>query len=156
LLLPVNLKQAKPDLITVLMVLQKKYQKTIEVLTGDELRKYLADNGVTPLAKPLDDDGSNTNWQQLAQRTSYSQNHNLSYGGAGNNSDYGASVNYFKNNGILKNTSLERTIFKGYINQRFFNDRLKIRASRLLTALPKTTILFKARYYQAYYFIYLQ
>lgn len=99
---------------------------SIDVLTGDELRKYLSDNGVTPLAKPLDDDGSNTNWQKLAQRTSYSQNHNLSYGGAGNNSDYGASVNYFKNNGILKNTSLERTIFKGYINQRYFNDRLKL------------------------------
>ena len=104
----------------------EKVSKTIDVLTGDELRKYLADNGVTPLAKPLDDDGSNTNWQKLAQRTSYSQSHNLSYGGAGNNSDYGASVNYFKNNGILQNTSLQRTIFKGYINQRFFNDRLKL------------------------------
>jgi iron complex outermembrane receptor protein len=103
----------------------EKVSNSINVLTGDELRKYLADNGVTPLAKPLDDDGSNTNWQKLAQRTSYSQSHNLSYGGAGNNSDYGASVNYFKNNGVLNNTSLQRTIFKGYINQRFFNDRLK-------------------------------
>jgi hypothetical protein len=82
------------------MVLQKKYQKTIDVLTGDELRKYLADNGVAHWQSALDDDGSNTNWQKLAQRTSYSQSHNLSYGGAGNNSDYGASVNYFKNNGI--------------------------------------------------------
>jgi TonB-linked SusC/RagA family outer membrane protein len=104
----------------------EKVSNSIKVLTGDELRKYLTDNGVIPLAKPLDDDGSNTNWQKLAQRTSYSQSHNLSYGGAGNNSDYGASVNYFKNNGILKNTSLERTIFKGYINQRYFNDRLKL------------------------------
>ncbi|AMR34119.1 SusC/RagA family TonB-linked outer membrane protein [Mucilaginibacter sp. PAMC 26640] len=100
--------------------------KQIDVLSGDELRKYLSDNGVTPLAKPLDDDGSNTNWQKLATKTSYSQNHNLSYSGAGNNADYGVSVNYFKNNGILKNTGLERTIFKGYINQRFFNDRLKL------------------------------
>jgi len=104
----------------------EKVSKQIDVLTGDELRKYLADNGATPLAKPLDDDGSNTNWQKLAQRTSYSQNHNLSYSGAGNNADYGASVNYFKNEGILKNTNLERTIFKGYINQRFFNDRLRL------------------------------
>jgi hypothetical protein len=73
-----------------------KISKNIDVLTADELRKYLADNGVTPLAKPLDDDGSNTNWQKLAERTSYSQNHNLSYSGAGNNAEYGASVNYFK------------------------------------------------------------
>ncbi|MEO7214667.1 TonB-dependent receptor [Mucilaginibacter sp.] len=104
----------------------EKVSKSIDMLTADELRKYLADNGVAPLAKPLDDDGSNTNWQQLAQKTSYSQNHNLSYSGAGNNAEYGASVNYFKNDGILKNTSLERTIFKGYINQRFFNDKLKL------------------------------
>jgi TonB-linked SusC/RagA family outer membrane protein len=104
----------------------EKISKNIDVLTADELRKYLADNGVAPLAKPLDDDGSNTNWQQLGQRTSYSQNHNLSYSGAGNNAEYGASVNYFENQGILKNTNLQRTIFKGYINQRFFNDRLKL------------------------------
>jgi TonB-dependent starch-binding outer membrane protein SusC len=95
------------------------------MLTGDELRKYLTDNGV-PKLSAADDDGSNTNWQKLAERTGYSQNHNLSYGGAGTNSEYGASVNYLKNNGILKNTSLERTIYKGYINQRFFNDRLKL------------------------------
>ncbi|WP_114939465.1 SusC/RagA family TonB-linked outer membrane protein [Mucilaginibacter endophyticus] len=99
--------------------------KNIDVLTGDELRKYLTDNGV-PKLSAADDDGSNTNWQKLAERTGYSQNHNLSYGGAGTNSEYGASVNYMKNNGILRNTSLERTIYKGYINQRFFNDRLKL------------------------------
>jgi TonB-linked SusC/RagA family outer membrane protein len=104
----------------------EKVSKTIDMLSADELRKYLADNGVAPLAKPLDDDGSNTNWQDLALKTSYSQNHNLSYGGAGTNSDYGASVNYYKNNGVLKNTDLERTVFKGYINQRFFDDRLKL------------------------------
>jgi TonB-linked SusC/RagA family outer membrane protein len=104
----------------------EKVSKTIDMLNADELRKYLADNGVTPLAKPLDDDGSNTNWQDLALKTSYSQNHNLSYGGAGTNSDYGASVNYYKNNGVLKNTDLERTVFKGYINERFFDDRLKL------------------------------
>jgi TonB-linked SusC/RagA family outer membrane protein len=104
----------------------EKVSKTIDMLNADELRKYLADNGVAPLAKPLDDDGSNTNWQDLALKTSYSQNHNLSYGGAGTNSDYGASVNYYKNNGVLKNTDLERTVFKGYINQRFFDDRLKL------------------------------
>ncbi|MDB5128356.1 SusC/RagA family TonB-linked outer membrane protein [Mucilaginibacter sp.] len=104
----------------------EKVSKNIDMLSADELRKYLADNGVAPLAKPLDDDGSNTNWQDLALKTSYSQNHNLSYGGAGTNSDYGASVNYYKNNGVLKNTDLERTVFKGYINQRFFDDRLKL------------------------------
>jgi TonB-linked SusC/RagA family outer membrane protein len=100
--------------------------KKIQMLTGDQLRKYLSDNGVTALTKPLDDDGSNTDWQSLVERTGYSQNHNLSYSGASNNSEYGASVNYYKNEGVLKRTSLERIVYKGYINSRFFNDRLKL------------------------------
>jgi TonB-linked SusC/RagA family outer membrane protein len=118
----------------------EKVSKTIDMLNADELRKYLADNGVAPLAKPLDDDGSNTNWQDLALKTSYSQNHNLSYGGAGTNSDYGASVNYYKNNGVLKNTDLERTVFKGYINQRFFDDRLKLGLSLTNSVTKKNDV----------------
>lgn len=100
--------------------------KKINMLTGDQLRQYLASNNVPALKNPLDDDGSNTDWQSLVERTGYSQNHNISFGGAGKNSDYGASVNYFKNDGVLKRTSLQRTIYRGYINQRFFNDRLKL------------------------------
>ena len=100
--------------------------KKIQMLTGDQLRQYLASNGVPALTKPLDDDGSNTDWQSLVERTGYSQNHNLSYSGAGNTSDYGASVNYFKNDGVLKRTSLQRIVYRGYVNQRFFNDRLKL------------------------------
>lgn len=104
----------------------EKVSKKFDVLTGDELRQYLKDNGVKALATPTDDDGSNTNWQNMVERTGYSTNHNVSYGGASNNTDYGASFNYLKNNGILNRTSLERTIYRGYINQRFFNNKLKL------------------------------
>lgn len=103
--------------------------KKIDMLTGDQLRKYLSDNGVPALAKPLDDDGSNTNWQNLIERKGYSQNHNLSYSGASNTAEYGASVNYFKNEGVLKRSSLERTIYRGYVNQRFFDNRLRLNLS---------------------------
>ena len=103
----------------------EKVSKQIDMLSGDELRQYLKSNGQT-LIPVLNDDGSNTNWQNLAERRGYSQSHNISYGGATVNADYGASVNYLKNNGVLKNTSLERTILKGYINQRFFDNRLKL------------------------------
>ena len=106
-------------------VATEKVSKQIDMLSGTELRDYLKSNGQT-LVPVLNDDGSDTNWQDLALRRSYSQNHNLSYGGASTTAEYGASVNYLKNNGILKNTSLERTILKGYINQRFFDSRLKL------------------------------
>jgi len=103
----------------------EKVSKKIDMLSADELRKYLKDNGQT-LTAPANDDESNTDWQNLVEKTGYSHNHNLSFGGASKSSDYGVSVNYLKSEGILKNSSLERTIFKGYINQRFFEDRLKL------------------------------
>lgn len=103
----------------------EKISKQIDMLSGDELRAYLKSNGQT-LTPTLDDDGSNTNWQNLVERRGYSQNHNLSYGGATNTVDYGVSANYLINNGILKNTSLERTILKGYVNQRFFDNRMRL------------------------------
>ncbi|HEY0175606.1 MAG TPA: SusC/RagA family TonB-linked outer membrane protein, partial [Pedobacter sp.] len=98
--------------------------KKYDMLSAPELRDYLKKNNQA--LNPIDDDGSNTDWQDLIEKTGYSQNHNLSYSGSANGADYGASVNYLDNQGILKNTSLKRTIIRGYINQKFFNDRLKL------------------------------
>lgn len=103
----------------------EKVSKKIDMLSGNEVRQYLKDNGQT-LSSPDNDDGSNTDWQDLVERTGSSHNHNLSFGGATATTDYGVSVNNFKSEGILKNSSLQRTIFKGYVNQRFFEDRLKL------------------------------
>ena len=102
----------------------EKVSKKYDMLSAPELRQYLVDNKQT--LNPVDDDGSDTNWQSLLERTGYSQNHNLSYGGAAQSADYGASVNYLDNKGILKNTSLKRTVVRAYLNEKFFNDRLKL------------------------------
>lgn len=104
----------------------EQVSKKIDMLTGPELRKYLQDNGQAPLIPVLNDDGSDTNWQNLVQRTGYSQNHNLSFSGSGTSADYGISANYLNNNGVMKKTSLDRLILRGYVNQRFFKDRLKL------------------------------
>jgi iron complex outermembrane receptor protein len=126
--------------------------KKVDMLSGDELRQYLRDNNTRPLAQPTDDDGSNTDWQKLVERTSYSTNHNLSFNGSANATDYGASVNYLKNNGILNRTSLERIIYRGFINQRFFNNRLKlgvniINSSTTQNDLPQTQVLQNMLFY---------
>lgn len=107
---------------------REQVSKQIGMLTGDQLRTYLKNNNDS-LKKGVDDDGSNTNWQNLAERTGYSQSHSLSFGGATNNTEYGGSGTYLKNNGILKNTSLERTTVKGYLSQRFFDNRLRFMVS---------------------------
>lgn len=106
----------------------EEVSKKIDMLSGDELRQYLKNNGQT-LASPANDDGSNTDWQDLVERKGYSHNHNLSYGGATTHADYGISLNYLKSEGILKYSSLQRTIVKGFLNQRFFDDRLKLGVS---------------------------
>jgi len=123
-----------------------KVSKRIDMLSGDELRQYLKTNNAKPLATPTDDDGSNTNWQDLIERTSYATNHNVSFTGAANATDYGASVNYLKNNGILTNTSLERLITRGFINQRFFNNHLRLGANIINSSttqndIPQTYVL---------------
>ena len=102
----------------------EEVSKKYDMLSAPELRQYLVANNQK--LNSADDDGSATNWQNLLERKGYSQNHNLSYGGASQSAEYGASINYLDNNGVLKNTSLNRTILRGYINQRFFNDRLKL------------------------------
>jgi len=106
----------------------EQVSKQIDMLTGDQLRAYTKSN-LDTLKPGVDDDGSNTNWQDLAERKGYSQSHTLSFGGATSTTEYGGSGTYLKNNGILRNTSLERTTVKGYFNQRFFDNRLRLSVS---------------------------
>ncbi|HEY4150512.1 MAG TPA: SusC/RagA family TonB-linked outer membrane protein [Chitinophagaceae bacterium] len=103
----------------------EQVSKKIDMLSAPELRSYLQKNGQT-LVPVLNDDGSNTDWQKLVERNGYSQSHNISFGGASTTAEYGGSVNYMVNNGILRNSSMNRTTAKGYINQRFFENRLRV------------------------------
>ena len=124
----------------------------IHVLTADQLRQYLADNKQTPLIPVLNDDGSNTNWQNVVERRSYSQNQNLSFSGASGTADYGVTANYMTNNGIIKNTSMSRVILKGYVNQRFFNDRLKLgltvtNSHTINNNVPTSTVISESVFY---------
>jgi TonB-dependent starch-binding outer membrane protein SusC len=97
----------------------------IDMLSGDELRDYLAKNGQSLLSQ-YNDSGVNTNWQDEVMRTGISHNHNLAINGSQGNIVYGASVNYFDNQGIVKTTSLKRVIARGNLETKFFNDRLKL------------------------------
>jgi iron complex outermembrane receptor protein len=88
------------------------------------LRAYLTKYGQ---ALPSQyDDGVNTNWQDDVQRTGVSHNHNLAINGSQGNTLFGASLNYFDNQGIIKTTSLKRVIARGNLEQKLFNERLKL------------------------------
>lgn len=97
---------------------------TIKMASGEELRTYLKDNGKT--LDKVSDDGSNTDWLKEVTRTGFSQNHNLNFNGGSENSSYGASLNYFDNEGIIKKSGMERFIARANMEQRLLNNRLKL------------------------------
>jgi TonB-linked SusC/RagA family outer membrane protein len=103
----------------------EKVSNKIDMLSGNELRDYLAKNGQTLLSQ-YNDSGANTNWQDEVMRTGISHNHNLGINGAQGNTVFGASINYFDNQGIVKNSSLKRVTARGNLENKFFNDRLKL------------------------------
>lgn len=107
----------------------EKVSNDIDMLTGDELRDYLSKNGQTLLSQ-YNDSGANTNWQKEVMRpTGISHNHNLAIQGSQGNTLFGASINYFDNQGIVKNSRLKRVTARGNLESKFFNERLKLGVS---------------------------
>ncbi|MCK7537403.1 MAG: hypothetical protein MZV63_43820 [Marinilabiliales bacterium] len=68
----------------------------------------------------------NTNWQKEIFRTAISQDHNLSLSGAVKSFPYRFSVGYTDQNGILKNTDMQRFTGTLNLNPTFLNDDLKV------------------------------
>ena len=103
----------------------EQVSRQLDVLSGEELRQYLSANGKS--LSPADDDaGTNTDWQKEVTRTGLSHNHTISYGGGSEKSSFNASVNYFRREGIIKNSGSERLIGKLNLDQKTLKDRLRL------------------------------
>lgn len=102
----------------------EKISNKVDMMSGDQLRKYLTDNGRS--LNPNYEDNVNTNWLKEVTRNGFSQNHNVSFGGNNKKTNYDASVNYLRNDGIMKGSSLDRLIVRGNLEQLAFDDRLKV------------------------------
>ncbi|GAA4925746.1 SusC/RagA family TonB-linked outer membrane protein [Mucilaginibacter defluvii] len=117
----------------------EKVSNQIEVLSGDELRKYLADNNRS--LNPVDNnEGANTDWQKELTRSAFSHNHNLSLSGNSGKTAYNVSMNYLKNQGIIKDSELERFILRANIDQKYFNDRLRLNVSAVNSVTSTSNI----------------
>jgi iron complex outermembrane receptor protein len=116
----------------------------LDVMTGDELRSYLAANGATLDARNNDflenGDPVNTDWQKEITRKGISQNHTLNYGGGTEKASFNASINYFKNEGIIKNSDSERIIGKLSLEQKAINDKLTL-TFQLTNSLQKQNVI---------------
>lgn len=100
----------------------EKVSNTIDMLSAEELRSYLA----TVNKVPTDDTGESTNWFEEVTRTGISHNHNLSFGGGSERTTYGASINYLNNEGIIKTSSLDRWTARLNVEQKAFNNRVTV------------------------------
>jgi len=114
--------QGEPQLNLSLSTGWSSMAKTIDVFDADEFRRQVVAIGGT-----LEDFGANTNWQDELSQTGISSNVNVSMSGATSERfSYFASVGYQNQEGILKNSELERYSGKLNINQRAFNGRLRV------------------------------
>ena len=96
-----------------------------EMMNADQLKAFLAKNNSA--LTPANDKGANTDWQNEVQRSNaMSYNHNLSLSGGTEKTTYHASLNYFKQQGIVKTSGLDRFIGRVGVDQKALNDKLKI------------------------------
>lgn len=102
-----------------------KVSNQYEMMDANQLRQFADDNGL--VLNPLDDLGVNTNWQDEVQRTTaVSHNHNLSLGGGNDKTMYIASLNYYDQEGIIRESGLKRIVGRMAIEQKAFQDKLKL------------------------------
>lgn len=102
--------------------------KFTDVYSGDQLREIAANHKDLYGADSFSKLGTlNTNWQKEIFRTTFSHDHNISLTGTTpDNMPYRASIGYTKQNGILKNTDMERFTGSLSLDPSFFNGGLMI------------------------------
>jgi TonB-linked SusC/RagA family outer membrane protein len=73
--------------------------------------------------------GARTDWQDLAFRTAKTNQHNLSFSGGENGSNYRFSMGYFDQEGIIQNSGIKRISGSFSGGKKFINDKLTVGAS---------------------------
>lgn len=95
--------------------------RPLNVFTADEYRKQ-----VVALGGVLEDFKGNTDWQKEISRTAVTQNHNLSFGGGADKLTYYGSFGIQNQEGIIKNSQLNRYTGRLNVTQKLLKDRLTV------------------------------
>lgn len=104
-------------------------RKTLKLLDGHQFANKIIDywGADSEAAAAIGD--ANTDWQKEILRTSVSQDYNLSVGGSLGFLPYRISGSYTNNQGIMKNSNMERVTAGINLNPRFFDGLLQINAN---------------------------
>lgn len=103
---------------------------TPDVLNAKQWRDYTSSNNINTEGLDL---GGNTDWFGEIMRTGITQNHNVSFSGAGNNNNYRASLSFMDQQGVVRDNSMQRFNLRMNFNQKALNDRLDISLTGVLT-----------------------
>ena len=91
------------------------------MLTANDYRRLKDD----PDFPGIQDEGTTTDWVDAISRTAVSQNHFLSLKGGNAQSNYVASIDYRKREGVINKTDRESITAKIGLNHNMFNDKLR-------------------------------
>lgn len=98
--------------------------KHIDMLSADQWRAYVRENEVASAI----DYGGTTDWQAELEQTAITQSHVVTFNSADEDGGYRVSVNYLDNQGVIKNTRLERIGASLSAFQYGFSNKLKLEA----------------------------
>ncbi|MEQ8420048.1 MAG: TonB-dependent receptor [Arenibacter algicola] len=108
---------------------------SIDVLNGSEFATYLntleTSQGGAPIYSQaqIDAFGEGTNWLDEVTRVGIIQNHQLTFSGGNENSQYALTGNYHENDGIVKNTDFQRYGIRLNLDNKALNDFVNISSS---------------------------
>ena len=98
--------------------------KHIDMLSANQWRAWVRENEVTSAV----DYGGNTDWQSELEQTAITHSHVVTFNSGSESGGYRASINYLDNQGVIKNTKLERIGASLSAFQYGLNNKLKIEA----------------------------
>lgn len=98
--------------------------KRLDFLSANDIRKFVADNGIDFV-----DGGANTDWQNEVFRTGVSQSHNIAFSGGNENATYRTSLSHSNYLGVMKGSAKTRDLGSISISQKALNNKLTILAN---------------------------
>ena len=105
----------------------------VKVLNATDYAKYqnlraLSRNQTVPYANP-DQFGQGTNWFDVLTRTGSIANHNLTFSGGSDRTQFTVAGGYFRNDGIVRNTYFDRYSLRINVDSKFLTDKLRVGTS---------------------------
>lgn len=101
----------------------------LDMMSAGEFRKFILSEYGEGSAQAGQLGDYNTEWQKELTRTTFSSDYSLSVGGTYKWLPYRVAIAYTDNNGIIKNTDMDRVTASVNLTPKFFNDLLSVNAN---------------------------